>query len=61
MTFRVKVLLDRVPDCKVTVTVTLQDPIFKPLSVMPETLQYFAELDTTFNDVFEVESTASFA
>ena len=45
----------------VTVTVTLQDPAFNPLSVVPETLQYFDEVDTTFKRTFEVESTLSLA
>lgn len=42
-------------------TVTLHDPVFKPLSVVPVTLQYFDELGTTFNLTFEVESTLSLA
>ena len=45
----------------VTVTVTLQNPAFKPFKVVPDTLQYFAELETTFRTSFEVESTLSFA
>ena len=44
-----------------TVTVTLHDPTFKPFSITPDTLQYFAELDATFNDTLELESTLSFA
>ena len=43
----------------VTVTVTLHEPALRPLSVVPDTLQYFAELDNTFSDTLEVESTAS--
>ena len=61
VTFNVTVLEVALPFLGVTVTVTLQEPAFNPLSVVPDTLQYFAELDTTFNDVFEVESTASLA
>ena len=45
----------------VTVTVTLHVPALSPLSVVPVTLQDFAELATTFNDTFDVASTASFA
>ncbi len=45
----------------VTVTVTLQEPAFNPLRVVPETLQNFAELATTSIPTFEVESTLSFA
>ena len=60
-TFNVTVLDTALPFFGVTVTVTLQDPVFNPLSVVPETLQYFAELGTTFNDIFEVDSTASLA
>ena len=45
----------------VTVTVTLQEPAFNPLRVVPETLQKFAELATTFIPTFEVERTLSLA
>ena len=45
----------------VTVTVTLHVPALRPLSVVPETLHNFAELATTFNDTFDVESTVSLA
>jgi hypothetical protein len=49
------------PFLGITVTVTLQEPAFNPLRVVPETLQNFAELATTFNLTFEVESTLSLA
>lgn len=42
-----------------TVTEILHDPAFRPLSAEPETLQYFAEPDETFNDTFDVEETTS--
>jgi predicted thioesterase len=45
----------------VTVTVTLHDPVLTPLSVVPDTLQYFEELAMTFSETFEVESTLSLA
>jgi hypothetical protein len=45
----------------VTVTVTLHGPILRTLSVDLTTLQYFEELDATFKEIFEVESTARFA
>jgi hypothetical protein len=43
------------------VTVTLQEPAFNPLRVVPETLQNLDELAATFNLTFDVESTLSFA
>jgi hypothetical protein len=49
------------PFLGVTVTVTLHDPVFRPLRVLPDTLQYFAELGTIFNETFEVASTLIFA
>ena len=61
MTFKVTVFEVALPFFGVTVTVTLQEPAFSPLSVVPETLQNFAELATTFNLTFEVESTFSLA
>ena len=60
-TFRVTVFEVALPFFGVTVTVTLQDPAFNPLRVVPATLQNFLELETTFNDTFEVESTLSLA
>ncbi len=44
-----------------TVTVILHNPDFRPFSVVPNTLQYFAELATTFSDTFEVADTLSLA
>jgi hypothetical protein len=61
VTFRVTVLNFALPFLGVTVTVTLHDPTFKPLSFVPTTLQYFAEVRATFNDTFEVERTLSLA
>ena len=61
MTFRVTVFEVALPFFGVTVTVTLQEPAFSPLRVVPETLQNFAELATTFSDTFDVEVTASLA
>ncbi len=48
------------PFLGVTFIVTLQEPTLKPLRVVPDTLQYFAELEKTLNDNFDVESTFSF-
>jgi hypothetical protein len=44
------------PFLGVTITVTLHDPVLRPLSDEPDTLQNFAELATTFSETFEVES-----
>ena len=41
-TFNVMVFEVALPFFGVTVTVTLHGPAFKPLSVVPETMQYFA-------------------
>ena len=49
------------PFLGVTVTVTLQDPVLSPFRLVPETLQNFTELRTTFSDTFEVEATVSLA
>ena len=49
------------PFLGVTVTVTLQEPAFRPLREAPDTLQNLPELGTTFKDTFEVERTLSFA
>jgi hypothetical protein len=43
------------------VTVTLQVPALRPLSDVPETLQNFTELATTFKDNLDVETTVSLA
>ena len=61
MTFNVTVFEVALPFFGVTVTVTLHVPALMPLSVVPDTLQYLAELDTTFSDTFDVESTVSLA
>jgi hypothetical protein len=61
VTFNVTVFEVALPFFGVTVTVTLQEPAFNPLRVVPETLQNFAELATTFNLTFDAESTLSFA
>jgi hypothetical protein len=61
MTFKVTVFDVALPFFGVTVTVTLHDPAFKPLRVLPETLQNFLELATTFSDTFEVANTLIFA
>ena len=45
----------------VTVTVTLQEPAFRPLRVPIDTLQFFAKLETTLRETFDVESTFSLA
>jgi hypothetical protein len=42
-----------VPFLGFTVTVTLHVPTFKPLIVVPVTLQNFADEGTTFNETFE--------
>ena len=44
------------PFLGVTVTVILQDPVLRPLRVVPDTLQYFAYIDTTFRETFDVEA-----
>jgi hypothetical protein len=49
------------PFLGLTVTATLQDPTFKPLSEVPDTLQNFVELAATFRETFEVERTLIFA
>jgi len=41
-TFKLRVFETALPFFGVTVTVTLHDPAFKPLRVVPDTLQYFA-------------------
>jgi hypothetical protein len=61
VTFRVTVFEDAFPFFGVTVTVTLHDPVFSPFRLVPETLQNFAELATTFSDTFDVERTFNFA
>ena len=61
VTFRVTVFEIALPFFGVTVTVTLQEPAFNPLRVVPETLQNLDELATTFNLTFDVESTLSLA
>ena len=61
VTFNVTVFEVGLPFLGVTVTVTLHDPVFRPLRVTPDTLQYLDELATTFNLTFEVESTLSLA
>ena len=61
MTFTVTVFEVALPFFGVTVTVTLHVPALMPLSVVPDTLQYLAELDTAFSDTFDVESTVSLA
>ena len=61
VTFRVTVFEIALPFFGFTVTVTLQEPAFNPLSVIPDTLQNLAELATTFSDTFEVDNTLSFA
>jgi hypothetical protein len=61
VTFRVTVFEVALPFFGVTVTVTLQEPAFNPLSVVPDTLQNFEELGTTFSDTFEIENTLSLA
>jgi hypothetical protein len=61
VTFRVTVFEVALPFLGITVTVTLQEPAFNPLSVVPDTLQNFEELGTTFSDTFEVENTLSLA
>jgi hypothetical protein len=44
-----------------TETMTLQEPTFRPLIVVPVTLQ-FLEVDArTFNEIFEPAKTDSFA
>ena len=60
-TFNVTVFEVALPFLGVTVTVTLHDPVLTPLSDEPDTLQYFAELATTFSETFEVESTFNLA
>lgn len=57
----VTVFVRATPFFGVTVTETLQVPIFRPLRLEPATLQYLAELDNTFTDTFDVERTASLA
>jgi hypothetical protein len=42
-------------------TVTLHEPVLRPLRVDPDTLQYFADLETTFKVIFEVGDALSFA
>ena len=42
-------------------TVTLHVPALRPLSVLPETLQNFAELGRTLRATFDVEATFNFA
>jgi hypothetical protein len=61
VTFRVTVFEIALPFFGVTVTVTLQEPAFNPLRVVPETLQNLDELAATFNLTFDVESTLSLA
>ena len=61
MTFRDTVFEDALPFFGVTVTLTLHVPVFRPFSLVPDTLQYFAEAATTFSDTFEVDNTLSFA
>jgi hypothetical protein len=61
VTFSVTVFEIALPFFGVTVTVTLQEPAFNPLRVVPETLQNLDELATTFNLTFDVESTLSLA
>jgi 8-oxo-dGTP pyrophosphatase MutT (NUDIX family) len=60
-TFRVMVFETTFPILGFTVTVTLQDPAFKPRSDVPDTLQIFEALDSTFNETFDVERTENFA
>jgi hypothetical protein len=50
VTFNVMVLETIFPILGLTVTVTLQDPAFKPRSDVPDTLQIFAALDSTINE-----------
>ena len=45
------------PFLGLTVTVTLQDPTFKPLREAPDTLQNFAELGNTLSETLDVERT----
>ena len=61
MTLRVTVFDVTLPFFGVTVTVTLQEPAFNPLSAAPDTLQFFAVVRTTFIETFEVGGTLSFA
>ena len=49
------------PFLGVTVTLTLHEPFFRPLSVVLETLQNFVYPDKTFNETFDFESTGIFA
>ena len=60
-TFSITVLKEALPFFGVTVTVTLHDPVLRPLRVLPETLQNFAELGATFRVTFDVEATFNFA
>ena len=57
----VTVFVRAAPFFGVTVTETLQVPTFRPLSVLPDTLQNFAKPEATLRENFEVESTLSFA
>ena len=61
MTFNVMVFDTAFPFLGLTVTVTLQEPAFRPFREAPNTLQNLAELGTTLRDTFEVERTLSFA
>ena len=60
-TLRVNVFELEAPFFGFTVTVTLQVPTFKPLIVVPVTLQYFADEGTTLNDTVEPKGMANFA
>ena len=61
VTFNVTVFEVALPFFGVTVTVTLHDPVLRPLRVVPETLQNFEELRATFSETFEVAITLIFA
>ena len=60
-TFKVMVFDTDFPFFGLTVTVTLQEPAFRPLREAPDTLQNFAELFTTFKVTFDVLGTTSLA
>jgi hypothetical protein len=59
--FKVTVFEVGLPFFGVTLTVTLHDPALRPLRVLPDTLQNFAELGRTLKVTFDVEATFNFA
>ena len=61
LTLMVTVLDIALPFFGLTDTVTLQDPAFKPLRLVPETRQYSAEPAETDSDTVDVEETFIFA